>query len=150
MVFSIKQLAIRLMVIGVVLGVGLGLILTDTLAQTGGRKPTNLTVTVQIRPQAIPASPTDLIRQDAYVCSADVIGTGQVVTIKDRQATPINWINAVLGAVSAPVTWPFVASQDSYCRWFPGGVTWGADTTGATGYLTIKCADGPCTLVSGF
>lgn len=117
--------------------------------QSGGQKPTNLTVTVQIRPIAVPSTPTDIIRQDCYVCYADLAGTGQVITITDRQATPITWLANTLGTSGSRSTWFFLAPDNSTCRWMPNGITWGADTSGATGYMTVKCQSGPCTLVSG-
>lgn len=113
-------------------------------------KPTRLGYVAQTRPIAIPTSPTDLIQQSAYICYADIEATGQSVTIQDKQPTPVPWLTGVLGSSSASSTWIFVAPNDAGCRFFPNGVTWSANGSGATGYITIKCFSAPCKLVSGY
>ena len=105
-------------------------------------------IIIKTRPGAIPTSLTALISQDAFICAADVTATGQTITIEDQQGTPIYWISNALGSSGNSTTWMFNASQDSNCRWMPGGIKWSASASGATGALTIKCASGPCTLLS--
>lgn len=119
------------------------------LAQTGGRKPGKFNVTVQTRPQAIPTVLTDIVRQDAYVCYVDLTANGQTITIQDRQAPAVGWLNNVLGTAGSVTTWLWWANDDTRCRWMPGGFSWQASATGATGYLTFKCEREPCLLVSG-
>lgn len=111
------------------------------------QKPTSFSYTYQTRPGPIPSTPTDVVRTEAYVCSGWISGTGQTITIQDRQPTAIPWINAALGLTGQQTTTTFPIMDDSRCIWFPNGITWSANTSGATGYLTIKCTT-PCTLVS--
>ncbi len=146
---SIKNLANGWTLLAVSLVMIPVLIQMPVHSQTNGAKPTSLPYVRQTRPIAIPATPTTIIAQDAYICMADLTATGQVITISDKQASPIAWITNTLGTGGSAVTWNFVASDASICRWMPGGVTWGANTTGASGYLVVKCAVGPCNLVSG-
>jgi hypothetical protein len=124
-------------------------------AQTGTTaKPTQLPYVMQTLPGPIPTSMTAVMKtctanqqpttgclplgKDIYVCYVDLVGTGQTITIQDGQATPISWIAAPLGSAGTPTSWMFVANDDARCRWMPGGVSWQASATGATGYFTIK------------
>lgn len=111
-----------------------------------------LTNQVQIRPQAIPTSPTTVISQDAYICYADFTATGQTINISDKQATPVVWINNTLGSGGSATTWIFNAfgtTDAPGCRWMPGGFTIQAGGSGVTGYLIIKCPS-RCVLNWGF
>lgn len=112
----------------------------------------NLTNVVQTRPQAIPTSATTVISQDAYICYGDFQATGQTLTIADRQATPVNWINNSFGASASLTTiiftFPNINGQPT-CRWFPNGITIQASTSGITGYLIIACPT-RCSLQWGF
>ena len=125
------------------------------LAQTGTTpKPTQLPYVVQTLPGAIPTSMTAIMKTcttnqnpgtgclpvgiDVYVCYVDLVGSGQTITIQDGQATPVAWIAAPLGTSGNPTSWIYVANDDARCRWMPGGVSWQASASGATGYLTIK------------
>lgn len=109
------------------------------------RKPGQLTIIVDTTPGAIPTSLTDVIRQDCFICSADFTGVNQSLIVQDRQATPVPWIS---GTFTSQSSWPFMAPSDGTCRRMPGGISWQAGATGVTGYLTIKCLNGPCILLS--
>ena len=115
----------------------------DVLAQVPS--PGQLNYSVATRPGAIPTTLTDVIRQDAYICAADVSAQTQTILIQDRQPTPVPWI---AGTFSDTRSWIWSAAGDGYCRPMVGGISWSASTSGATAYLKIKCSSGPCALVS--
>jgi hypothetical protein len=112
------------------------------------RRPTNFTYVYQTLPIAVPTSPTGVsvlypngttVKGDLYVCYLDLSGTGQTVTIQDRQATPVTWLSvAAIGTSAASATQIFNAASDSTCRWMPNGITWSASASGVTGYLIVK------------
>ena len=115
-------------------------------AQNGYPQLTNFVV---VRPQAIPASATDVIKQDAYVCYADFTATGQNLSVQDRQATPTVWLNAPLGTASTATTWFFTPTVPNGCRPMPNGITIQAGATGVTGTMVIGCPQ-RCKLTWGF
>lgn len=115
-------------------------------AQNGYPALTNFVV---VRPQAIPTSATDVIKQDAYVCYVDFTATGQNISLQDRQATPIVWINNALGASMSASTWFFNAVSSDKCRPMPNGITIQAGSSGVTGTMIIGCPK-RCALTWGF
>ncbi len=115
-------------------------------AQNGYPQLTNFVV---VRPQAIPTMATDVIKQNAYVCYADFTATGQNISVQDRQATPVVWINNVLGASMSPATWFFNAVESTKCRPMPNGITIQAGSSGVTGTMIIGCPI-RCALTWGF
>ncbi len=115
-------------------------------AQNGYPQLTNFVV---VRSQAIPTSLTDVIKQNAYVCYADFAATGQNVLVQDRQATPIVWINGVLGASMASTTWFFTPILPNGCRPMPNGISIQAGGAGVTGTMIIGCPT-RCVLTWGF
>jgi hypothetical protein len=120
--------------------------LAMSTAQNGYPQLTNFVV---VRPQAIPTSSTDVIKQNAYVCYADFTATGQNISIQDRQATPVVWLNNVLGASMNPVTWFFSPILPNGCRPMPNGITIQAGSSGVTGTMVIGCP-ARCALTWGF
>lgn len=115
-------------------------------AQNGYPQLTNFVV---VRPQAIPTSATDVIKQNAYVCYVDFTATGQNISVQDRQATPVVWINNVLGASMSPSTWFFNAVSSDRCRPMPNGITIQAGGAGVTSTMIIGCPQ-KCVLAWGF
>lgn len=117
------------------------------VAQNGYPQLTNFVV---VRPQAIPTSLTSVIvGQNAYVCYADFTATGQNILVEDQQATPIVWLNAVLGTGGNPTTWYFDAVSSSNCRPMPNGIQIQAGGAGVTGTMIIGCS-ARCVLSWGF
>ncbi len=127
--------------------VGTAAIVKVAYAQNGYPSLNNA---VQTRPQAIPTSLTTVISQDAYICLADFTATGQTILVQDRQGAPVVWINNTLGASMSATTWIFGDhSANTYCRFFPNGISIQAGSSGVTGYLVIKCPS-KCALNWGF
>jgi len=118
----------------------------STHAQNGYPQLTNFVV---VRPQAIPTSATDVIKQNAYVCYADFTATGQTISVQDRQATPVVWLNNALGASGSASTWFFTPIIPNACRPMPNGITVQAGGAGVTGTMVIGCPT-RCVLTWGF
>ncbi len=116
------------------------------MAQNGYPQLTNFVV---VRPQAIPTTLTSVIvGQNAYVCYADFTATGQNILVEDQQATPIVWLNAVLGSGGSPNTW-YYATPPTACRYMPNGIQIQAGGAGVTGMMIIGCST-RCVLSWGF
>lgn len=130
-------------------------LLPSLFAQTGvTQKPTQLPYVMQTLPVAIPTSLTAVMKTcttgqnpstgclpagvNVYVCYVDLVGSGQTITIQDNQATPVVWIANILGTSGTKTSWMFSTNDDARCRLMPGGVSWMASGTGATGYITLK------------
>jgi hypothetical protein len=96
-------------------------------------RPGVSTAVHQIKPQAIPTTMTDVITRDVYVCYIDFYAAGQTITVQDRQASPIPWFNGALTG-----TWLYSASTPDGCRWMPGGVSWQASGSGASGTMVLR------------
>lgn len=115
-------------------------------AQNGYPQLTNFVV---VRPQAIPTGATTVISQDAYVCYADFTATGQNLSVQDRQATPVVWLNAALGTGAVATTWFFIPTIPNGCRPMPNGITVQSGGSGVTGTMVIGCPK-KCVLNWGF
>lgn len=116
------------------------------VAQNGYPQLTNFVV---VRPQAIPTGATTVISQDAYVCYADFTATGQNLSVQDRQATPVVWLNAALGTGAVATTWFFIPTIPNGCRPMPNGITVQSGGSGVTGTMVIGCPK-KCVLNWGF
>ena len=90
---------------------------------------------IQLLPQLMPSSPTNLCAQDIYVTEmtfTNITGSAVIVIIKDRQVTP-----AIIFQSSIAANTNYIVHYDS--RWSPSGITWSADTGNAVvGYITGK------------
>lgn len=83
-----------------------------------------------IKPGPIPASPTDLIAQDVWVCEFDVnSAAGGVTTINDKQGSPVPFWPGVV--VPGSTSWTNILNQTpaTGCRYFPGGIRWSSTGT---------------------
>ena len=116
------------------------------LAQVIAPKPGQLNNLVQMTPGAIPTMLTCLVgpastcllvttQTTVYLCAADLLASGQNITIKDGQATPVPWLYS---ATALTGNFSFNSPVDSGCRAFPYGLYVLASGSGATGSFTIK------------
>lgn len=125
------------------------------LAQNPNQHPGQFAFVYQTVPGVIPTSLTDVIApcatgvassltclgpgQDAYVCYIDLTGTGQTITVQDKQPSPVAFVSGVLGASGSSSTWFFYPNDDTRCRLMRNGVSWQqTGGTAATGYMVVK------------
>lgn len=87
---------------------------------------------VQIKPQAVPTSPTVVTNQDAYpktVVVSNPTGGAITFTLADRQTSPVSLLPAVSIAANSTVVVVFPAGY-----WCPGGFTVAGSDVGLTWY----------------
>ena len=107
------------------------------LSQPSAPSPGQLNYSVQTWPGPIPySSMTDIVRGNAWVCSWDMTGLNQTITIQDRQPTPVPFMSWTFQQQSTAIG---AYSSDGTCRFMPNGISIQASAAGVTGSLRIKC-----------
>lgn len=97
-------------------------------------RPAALATFWQITPALVPVSAADVVAFDVYVDQitlSNVSGAAVTVTIKDKNSSPLSFLEAVsIAANSAYV----IACPGG--RYFPGGINWVASSgTAIVGYI---------------
>ncbi len=88
-----------------------------------------------------PPNNMNSFKGNRYICSIEVRGTGQQVTLSDGQGGSFLWpggATSTIGVSGTSTTSLFVAPNDSLCRFMPGGIFLSANATGVTATLVVK------------